>query len=439
MPTDYYKILEVSQFASKYEIKKSYRRLAFKYHPDRNSGNKTAESKFKEISEAYRLLSDENARHIYDLNYPGNKTSEEYKQNQQGTDNKEEVRTPKEVFNIISDYRKQVVQIGRRKINHFALFNRLEELFSNDLIDFLLRKDDLATNRNIINEACICCKYLQYSEFQRLIPKFILLAGSDNEILVAIHSYSKKSKIYDKWDRNKGGYILVSIILFIIVLILLNPGSLENIQQNSYGPSSGDLYPNKDPLPLPKLDNSINIYNTPKLKPIISPVEEYKDWNKISLTTGARPDCFNFSPKYDYTLDNRLQIIVGSNTDVVIKLMNQATGRCIRYVYIRNNSTFNITNIPEGKYYVKIAYGYDWRQKVENGKCLGKFVQNSIYKKGDEILDFHKIYKNVTVEGDHKYANYNIPSYSLSLDVIKSAFDTNNFDTNVISEDEFNN
>jgi DnaJ-class molecular chaperone len=124
MPTDYYKILEVSQFASKYEIKKSYRRLAFKYHPDRNSGNKTAESRFKEISEAYRILSDEISRHKYDSNYSG--YSDDYKKNQQGTYKKEEVRTPNEVFNIISDFRKQVVRIGRRKINHFALFNRLE-------------------------------------------------------------------------------------------------------------------------------------------------------------------------------------------------------------------------------------------------------------------------------------------------------------------------
>jgi hypothetical protein len=162
-------------------------------------------------------------------------------------------------------------------------------------------------------------------------------------------------------------------------------------------------------------------------------------WNKLNPQTGARPDCYNFTPKYDYSLDNKLQIIVGSNTDVVIKLINQETGKCIRYVYIRNNSTFNIRNVPVGKYYLKIAYGSDWRQKVENGKCVGKFVQNSIYKKGDEILDFNKIYKGVTVEGDNKYTNYQIPSYSLSLDVIKSAFDANNYETNVISEDEFNN
>jgi hypothetical protein len=439
MSTDYYKILEVSQFASKYEIKKSYRRLAFKYHPDRNSGNKSAESKFKEISEAYRILSDENNRHKYDLNYRGNTTSEEFSQNQHGTENKEEVRTPKEVFKIVQDFRQQVDQIGRSKINHFALYNRLKELFSNDLVDFLLKKDDLITNKNIIKEACFCCKYLQYSEFQRLIPIFIKLAGTDNESLITILSFSKKSKIYDHWDRKKGVYILGSIILFIMVLGLLNPSTVENIQKYNDTPASGDLYPNKDPLSLPKVENANDIYNTPKLTPIISPEEEYKDWNKINLTTGTRPDCYNFTPRYDYSLDNRLEIIVGSNTDVVIKLINQKTGKCIRYVYIRNNSTFNIANIPEGKYYLKIAYGSVWRQKVENGKCLGKFVQNSIYKKGDEILDFNKIYKGVTVDGDNKYTNYQIPSFSLSLDVIKNAFDANNFETDAISEDEFNN
>ena len=49
---DYYELLEVSRDANGDEIKKSYRRLAMKYHPDRNPGNKEAEAKFKEINEA---------------------------------------------------------------------------------------------------------------------------------------------------------------------------------------------------------------------------------------------------------------------------------------------------------------------------------------------------------------------------------------------------
>jgi molecular chaperone DnaJ len=63
---NYYEVLGISKTASADEIKKAYRNLAFKYHPDRNSGDKVAEEKFKEINEAYDVLSDEKKRADYD-------------------------------------------------------------------------------------------------------------------------------------------------------------------------------------------------------------------------------------------------------------------------------------------------------------------------------------------------------------------------------------
>lgn len=63
---DYYKILEIERNASQEEIKKAYRKQALKFHPDRNPGDSAAEKRFKEISEAYEVLSDDNKRQIYD-------------------------------------------------------------------------------------------------------------------------------------------------------------------------------------------------------------------------------------------------------------------------------------------------------------------------------------------------------------------------------------
>jgi curved DNA-binding protein len=64
---DYYKILGVNKSASNEDIKKAYRKLAMKYHPDRNKDNKAAEERFKEISEAYAVLSDSEKRKQYDM------------------------------------------------------------------------------------------------------------------------------------------------------------------------------------------------------------------------------------------------------------------------------------------------------------------------------------------------------------------------------------
>ena len=66
MARDYYSILGVSKAASAEEIKKTYRKLAVKFHPDKNPGNKEAEEKFKEINDAYEVLSDPEKRKKYD-------------------------------------------------------------------------------------------------------------------------------------------------------------------------------------------------------------------------------------------------------------------------------------------------------------------------------------------------------------------------------------
>src|SRR5215469_15773083 len=63
---DFYEILGVSKTASAEELKRAYRKLAMKYHPDRNAGDKAAEQKFKDLNEAYDVLKDDQKRAAYD-------------------------------------------------------------------------------------------------------------------------------------------------------------------------------------------------------------------------------------------------------------------------------------------------------------------------------------------------------------------------------------
>ena len=63
---DYYEVLGVDRNADSEEIKKAYRKLALKFHPDRNPNDKSAEEKFKELGEAYEILNDPQSRAAYD-------------------------------------------------------------------------------------------------------------------------------------------------------------------------------------------------------------------------------------------------------------------------------------------------------------------------------------------------------------------------------------
>lgn len=157
----------------------------------------------------------------------------------------------------------------------------------------------------------------------------------------------------------------------------------------------------------------------------------YAEWQKKTYASGSTPDCENVTPEYDYKIDNHLKIQVGSNTDVVVKMMRKTISgdKCIRVVYINARDTYFMKNIPEGNYYLKIAYGKDYRQSVVDGKCFIKFVNNAQYEKGNEIMDFNVV---KTARGT------SIPYFELFLDMISTTSE-NNFKTGDISEAEFNN
>lgn len=72
---DYYQILGISRQAGDKEIKSAFKKLAFRYHPDRNPGNVAAEENFKQINEAYQVLSDANDKLLYDLKLSGHYAS----------------------------------------------------------------------------------------------------------------------------------------------------------------------------------------------------------------------------------------------------------------------------------------------------------------------------------------------------------------------------
>lgn len=169
-------------------------------------------------------------------------------------------------------------------------------------------------------------------------------------------------------------------------------------------------------------------------------IDPYSGWEKKNYQSGVTPDCENVIPEYDYNLDNYLKINVGSGTDVIVKLVKKGIyeEECIRIVYVRGGESYKIKNIPEGRYYLKIAYGKDYRKKIVNNICYVKFMKNAQYEKGVEILDFNLRKKPNQRIGNDVYESWDVPSFELFLDVIQTYGANKEFKSSDISEEEFN-
>ena len=155
--------------------------------------------------------------------------------------------------------------------------------------------------------------------------------------------------------------------------------------------------------------------------------DDENDYFTIVINTGDKPECINCKSLYDPKLDNFLKIDASGSSDLVIKIMKNATDECARSVFISGGSVYYINHIPEGIYYLKIAYGYDWSKKVVGSFCFAKFTRDVHYQVGNDLLDFYiKEYSD----------GYQIPNYALELKVISNN-KNNEFNADNISEEEF--
>ena len=122
--------------------------------------------------------------------------------------------------------------------------------------------------------------------------------------------------------------------------------------------------------------------------------------------------------------DNYFDIVMGNGCNVVVKIMDLRTDKCIRYVYVAENSTTTVQEIPQGVYYLKLAYGYDWMEYENDDGKIGKFTRNVSYERSQDTFDFG-------VKNSKDEVNYR-----LEINVVDSKLE-NNFLTTSIDEEEF--
>lgn len=123
---DYYKSLELSFGATSSDIKTAYRRLAKKHHPDLHFGNKLFEEKFKEINEAYSILTDKEKKNIYDINYQKNYYRHNTSNNSRNSANNSEKKEQKKESK--SESKSTTKEKHKNMINDFSIiFNTINK------------------------------------------------------------------------------------------------------------------------------------------------------------------------------------------------------------------------------------------------------------------------------------------------------------------------
>ncbi|MDE3236438.1 MAG: hypothetical protein KGO81_10825 [Bacteroidota bacterium] len=227
-----------------------------------------------------------------------------------------------------------------------------------------------------------------------------------------------------KETSNFGVLIVIGIIIFVIYLIS-NSNNSNNSSTPSYNDNSSSSY-STAPATVDTAKSDVAIppqtTDTYQTEPV---------YNKVTMPNGNISSCSGITPKYDKNISTRL-IITAELTDVAVKLYDYETDRCIRYVFVNDGSTYTMKNIPEGRYYLKIAYGNDWEVKEGDPICKGRFATHSSFKKDLSVYDFNKTY--------YDDGRVSVPYYTLKL---YRTYTTNTYDDNSagssISESDFNN
>ena len=202
---DYYKILGVKPSATPTEIKKAYRQLAMQYHPDKNPDNQFAEAQFKEIQEAYSVLSITAKRVRYD---DERWVSSAGKRNY----NTQEV-TPSWLLNVCIDMNKSLAIMDTYRISHWSLQEYILLIISDAHIGILRHHNDEEKNARIIEEVLKAAKLLELKYLHAVLPQ--LLKVTDD-----IGQQNKIHQFYNEVKRKTTQQEMLPIYIILITLSL---------------------------------------------------------------------------------------------------------------------------------------------------------------------------------------------------------------------------
>jgi hypothetical protein len=214
---DYYKILGVKPTAQPAEIKKAYRELAVKYHPDKNPDNAYSEARFKEISEAYGVLSNARKRAAYDderwLSGMGSKASYT------------ETVTPNWIHKVCVELNTSLHKMDTYRMSQKTLQEYIMLILSDAHLGVLQTEGDVATNRTIVHELIKATARMEVQYLDEVLRGLRVVAGADNLAIQQIDDYAVLRYRQERKDK-LFPYIVIVVTIALCVFMYIY-GSLR--------------------------------------------------------------------------------------------------------------------------------------------------------------------------------------------------------------------
>ncbi len=203
---DYYKILEVPPIASEQDIKKSFRRLALKYHPDRNDNNAFATVHFREIQEAYETLSDRQLREEY--NY------KRWYSRSIGQSYQAVYTTPSVILSECRRVADYVASTNIFQMDFEGLSYHIRQLLNNDNIGILQQYNQSVINRQVVQYIMDASKNLPFTYIPPIRELLLRIAEHDPALTNDIQLYARQKEQADSWNK----YRVVAVAFATLVL-----------------------------------------------------------------------------------------------------------------------------------------------------------------------------------------------------------------------------
>lgn len=213
MPIDYkknyYNLLQVPADASPMQIKQAYRKLAHRFHPDKNAGDILASSIFMDIAEAYSILSDAGQRNDYDLrsgagiSNPSKSTST--------------INPVDEIIKESGRLKTTISQSDPYRLNKDALMYHLSALLSDVHLYALQQIKQPNQLVPVVSNLLFCAGFLHVKDAAVICSRLFLFTEGNNELQETIHNFLKKQQKKQLWERYK---VLAAFALALLLCVL---------------------------------------------------------------------------------------------------------------------------------------------------------------------------------------------------------------------------